>query len=150
MSEVVRRMESLRLNSSLAEILESTHFLCSICHCTHCRRYTGGHGSLNLGLESGKLTYIKKDSLTRYEDTSDRGQGPFRWFCNRCGSPIGTTLEYAPEALFIKAGSIDNFEALPAVGLHLFIGEISPSFKKGWNFDGQKCLVGMPGSQEAK
>lgn len=26
-----------------------------------------------------------------------------RWFCNKCGSPIGTTLEYAPEALVSMA-----------------------------------------------
>ncbi|PWN92839.1 hypothetical protein FA10DRAFT_7738 [Acaromyces ingoldii] len=119
------------------------------CHCTHCRRYTGGVASFNLGVEAAKMQWKTKDTLTAFVDKCDIGEGPRRWFCNKCGSPLATTLDYDPAPMFIKAGSIDDFESVfPDVKVHLFTPEVSTAVKKHWNFDGQTLFKGMPGSEQ--
>lgn len=81
-----------------------------VCHCNHCRKYTGGVGSFNLGLEAAKMEWKTKSTLAQFVDTCEKGEGPRRWFCNKCGSPLATTLDYDAGPMFVKAGSIDDFD----------------------------------------
>ncbi|PWO00261.1 hypothetical protein FA09DRAFT_358997 [Tilletiopsis washingtonensis] len=119
------------------------------CHCTSCRRYTGGLASFNLGVEAAKHKWTKKDGLASYLDTCDKGEGPRRWFCSKCGSPLATTLEYDPKPMFLKAGALDDLDGvMPEISVHLFYPSAARATAKGWDFAGQTLLKGMPGSEQ--
>jgi hypothetical protein len=81
-----------------------------ICHCKDCRRVTGSAFGVSFRAD--------RRALTRYGVTgtfakrADSGTCLTRHFCTQCGSPMYTESEADPEAVFIKAGTLDNPDAL--------------------------------------
>jgi hypothetical protein len=77
----------------------------SYCHCTDCRRATGGPFAVSVRLEAEKLRVEgRTESFTK---TSDAGRPITRHFCPTCGSPLFTHNAGAPPA-FVKAGAFDD------------------------------------------
>lgn len=114
------------------------------CHCSHCRKYTGTSASLNLVCETDKMEWQGKDNLTVYVDQCDRGKGPNRNFCSKCGSPLCTTLDYDTSVLHLKAGSLDDFDKyFSEVKVHLYAPQMTHVSKKSYGDEGAR-FDGMP------
>jgi hypothetical protein len=64
-----------------------------------------------VGVNKADVT-IEGDSLKTYEDVGDSGQPTYRHFCGECGSTIAAELAVRPELMCIKAGTLDEPEAL--------------------------------------
>lgn len=76
------------------------------CHCRACQRDSGtGHGShMMVPNEALKLT-----GRPRYHDSkADSGNTVSRGFCPICGSPVVSRNSGYPDALFLRAASLDD------------------------------------------
>jgi hypothetical protein len=81
-----------------------------ICHCEDCRRVTGSAFGVSFRAERSKLA---RYGVTRvFRKTADSGAELSRHFCPQCGSPLYTESEAHADAVFIKAGSLDDPDAL--------------------------------------
>lgn len=116
------------------------------CHCSHCRKYTGTSASFNLVCETAKMQWKGKDgNSTVFVDQCDKGKGPNRHFCTTCGSPLCTTLDYDDSKLFLKAGTLDDFDQhFGEVKVHLYAPQMTHVSKKAYNNDGATRFDGMP------
>lgn len=77
-----------------------------ICQCSHCQRTSGSPYSVMLAMPQDSLEF--DGALSTYDDTGTSGQVVHRRFCGRCGSPIVSDAEVAPNMRFLKAGSLDD------------------------------------------
>ena len=75
------------------------------CHCDDCRRMTGSAFNVGVGIPSDELHV--NGEVRGYSVEDDHGR--VREFCPACGSPLFTRY---PDMVFIKAGTIDDPEAL--------------------------------------
>ena len=79
----------------------------SYCHCTDCRKATGGPYTVGVGVDAAGLT-IRSGKPKGYTKTADSGRKITREFCPDCGSPLFTRGEIYPDLVWIKAGSLDQ------------------------------------------
>jgi hypothetical protein len=82
----------------------------AVCHCTHCQRQSGGMFSTNVVVPES--AYEQTGESAVYADSGDSGQPVWRHFCNRCGSPIYSSIAAMPGVLMLKAGTLDDFSGL--------------------------------------
>lgn len=77
------------------------------CHCTRCRRQSGGAYSVNLLVPLAAMTV--EGELSMFEDTdTTSGQPVYREFCGKCGSPIRSRLGANPAMVAVKVGTLDD------------------------------------------
>ncbi len=79
----------------------------SYCHCTDCRKATGGPYTVGVGVAAAGLT-IRSGKTKGYTKIADSGRRITREFCPECGSPLFTRGEVLPDLVWIKAGSLDE------------------------------------------
>lgn len=79
----------------------------SYCHCTDCRKATGGPYTVGVGVAAAGLT-ILSGTTKGYTKLADSGRRITREFCPECGSPLFTRGEVLPDQVWIKAGSLDE------------------------------------------
>jgi hypothetical protein len=77
----------------------------SYCHCSDCRRATGGPFAVSVRLAADRLKV--EGRTASHTKTSDAGKPITRHFCPACGSPLFTHTAGAPTA-FVKAGAFDD------------------------------------------
>lgn len=77
----------------------------SYCHCSDCRRATGGPYAVSVRLDAAKLAVTGE--TRSYTKTSDAGKPITRHFCPACGSPLFTRSPDGPTA-YVKAGAFDD------------------------------------------
>lgn len=77
------------------------------CHCTDCRRCTGGAYTLSARLLTSGFE-VHSGSLGSFTKTGESGMPLTRHFCSSCGSPIYTSSEHRPEFIHVKAGVLDD------------------------------------------
>ncbi len=81
-----------------------------ICHCADCRRVTGSAFGVSFRADRARLTrYGVTHSFTKRADSDTLLT---RHFCPQCGSPLYTESEAHADAVFIKAGTLDDPQAL--------------------------------------
>src|SRR5688572_32795364 len=68
---------------------------------------SGGPYSVMLALPRGSLEFSGETPAT-YVDTGTSGLPVYRRFCGKCGSPLVTDAEAAPNMHFLKTGSLDD------------------------------------------
>ena len=78
-----------------------------ICHCTMCRKYSGGLFSATICFSGTAFAFTKGE--LRYYRSSRFGK---RGFCAECGSPVAFFYEGNPR-VWIKIGSLDHPEDWP-------------------------------------
>ena len=83
----------------------------AICHCSHCQRQTGSLFSMICAVPSG--AFNASGEMSVFHDRGDSGQAVDRHFCPKCGSPIFSVVEAAPGLVFVKAGTLDDWQASP-------------------------------------
>ena len=99
------------LCGSLRYTCGSEALFTAICHCRACQKSTGTAFSVVVGVKKSDVV-IEGNSLKTYEDVGDSGQPTYRHFCAECGSTIMAEMAARPELTCIKAGTLDNPEAL--------------------------------------
>jgi hypothetical protein len=87
----------------------------SYCHCDDCRRCTGSAFNVSVRVEREKLIVKNENDLGIYTYITDSGNEMSRLFCINCGSPIMTLYPTKPEYAWIKAGIIDQIDAIKPV-----------------------------------
>jgi hypothetical protein len=104
------------------------------CHCTTCKRISGGGGTVNVRVRSDAIRILSGDELLR---TFQPDEGSAKTFCSMCGAnlfgggwpeaerssvrvtALDTQLAAVPEKhLFVR--SLASWEALPDDGLDRF------------------------------
>lgn len=78
-----------------------------ICQCTHCQRTSGSPYSVVLAMPTGSIEFTGERPVT-YHDTGASTKAVQREFCSKCGSPIVTCSDAAPNMQFLKTGSLDD------------------------------------------
>lgn len=81
-------------------------FFSTHCQCRDCQKATGsGHSSLVIYPASA----VEQSGTAATWDThGETGKGKTLAFCPTCGSPVYMTVEIAPDAVAIHAGSLDE------------------------------------------
>lgn len=77
----------------------------SYCHCSDCRRATGGPFAVSVRLEADRLTVTGETAS--HTKSGDAGTPITRHFCPACGSPLFTHTPGTATA-FVKAGALDD------------------------------------------
>lgn len=85
---------------------ESPPQLVAHCHCTDCRK-SGGAGHATHVIVAAE-TFSVSGPLSVYERLGDSGHIVSRTFCSVCGSPLFARYQIRPEAVHIRASSLDD------------------------------------------
>jgi hypothetical protein len=76
------------------------------CHCSRCRKSSGGAHATNLRATAGQVRWLTGEQLiARYRLPTAQRFG--KWFCSQCGSPLPRVIAEADVAV-IPAGSLDD------------------------------------------
>jgi len=77
------------------------------CHCEDCRRCTGA--AFNVSVRCGADGFrLLRGELGAFTKTGASGAALTRWFCKACGSPIYTSSPRHADAIYLKAGVLDD------------------------------------------
>ena len=98
--------------------IEGEPITVAACHCTRCRRQSGGTFSVNLVVPIAAMTV--EGALSRFTDRdTTSGAAVQREFCGTCGSPIRSLIDASPGIAAVKAGTLDDPDPY-APALHVF------------------------------
>lgn len=81
------------------------------CYCTDCQRTSGTGASVNAPLPSSGFRIVHGATKV-FSKPADSGTVLHRHFCGDCGSPIYSQRANMPEALVLKAGTLDRHSGL--------------------------------------
>jgi len=82
------------------------------CHCDDCRRANGSAFNIGIRVERKDLKVNASSELKSYKYASASGNAIERCFCGTCGSPIFTLHPAKPEYAWVKAGIINDPNAV--------------------------------------
>lgn len=90
----------------------------AICHCSDCQRTGGGPyaGHAFIPADGFRLTQGEPGS---HETRSDAGHTVGRFFCRSCGSPLYARSSSMPDAVAVRASSLDDGSAFQPT-MHVF------------------------------
>jgi hypothetical protein len=77
------------------------------CHCSDCRKCTGSAFNISVRIQADRFRIVS-GVPSGFTKTADSGNELTRHFCPACGSPIYTSSPRHPDALYVKAGSLDD------------------------------------------
>ena len=80
-----------------------------ICHCTQCRKAQGGPLATNVPVARSAFELLAGAELLAAFESSP---GKRRVFCRRCGSPVYSERDSLPEVVRLRAGLLDEPQAL--------------------------------------
>ena len=93
-----------------------------ICHCQRCRKAQGGPLAANLPVAAADFELLDGAELLRdYESTP----GKHRLFCRVCGSPIISRRDASPDAVRVRAGTLDDDPGVRPAS-QAFVSEAAP------------------------
>ena len=81
-----------------------------VCHCEDCRKVTGS--PFGVSFRVLKDRFRLEGRTASFSKTADSGAVLTRHFCPSCGSPLFTESETHSEAIYVKAGTLDQPEAI--------------------------------------
>jgi hypothetical protein len=80
----------------------------AVCYCTDCQRQTGNPFSVIVAVPRAAFS-AQGDTISSYTTIGeDHGGETVRSFCTACGSPLFSVAAVMPDAVFVKAGSLDD------------------------------------------
>ena len=80
------------------------------CHCEDCRRVSGTAFGVSFRVSREHLRI--SGTPARFEKSADSGAILTRSFCRDCGSPLFTESATHADAIYVKAGSLDDPAAI--------------------------------------
>ena len=78
---------------------------CGNCHCKDCQRTSGG--PFIPAMVFPKAAFAITGSPKYFTSTADSGRTIGRGFCPDCGSQLFSQLEFMPDMIAVKAGTLD-------------------------------------------
>ena len=107
----------------------------SMCHCRQCQKAQGSAFAAIMPIDADAFRVVSgSNQIREYNSSADK----YRAFCSRCGSPLYSRKDGAPEVLRLRVGTIDEPAALEAT-FHKFYDE-----RASW-FDPDDDLERFPG-----
>lgn len=99
------------------------------CHCSECRKFSGGDYSSVGGLDGNKVTIVKGiDAISRYQKSAETTLA----FCRHCGSSLFSQKSSSGK-INLRLGVLDDVPSQrPA--FHIFVGSKAP-----WHQIGDDC-----------
>jgi hypothetical protein len=79
-----------------------------ICHCADCRKVTGSPYGVSFRVLKNRFSLSGNPAA--HAKSADSGTVLTRYFCPNCGSPLFTASEENLDAIFVKAGTLDQPE----------------------------------------
>lgn len=98
-----------------------------LCHCESCRRAQGTAFAANLPVAASDFQWRAGESLLRDYESSP---GKHRLFCGRCGSPLISRRDDTPNAVRVRAGTLDA-DPLLRPASHAFVAQAAPWLAAG-------------------
>jgi len=77
------------------------------CHCEDCRRVTGSAFNVSIAFAAADFEFVDGAPKT-FTKRADSGNELTRHFCGDCGSPLYTSSPRHPDAVYVKAGVLDD------------------------------------------
>jgi hypothetical protein len=81
------------------------------CHCEDCRRCTGSAFNVSVPCVASGFRILSGE-LGNFTKSGDSGCELTRYFCQSCGSPIFTSSPRHPAVVYVKAGVLDDPDAV--------------------------------------
>lgn len=99
------------------------------CHCSECRKFSGGDYASVGGLDGNKVTIIKgEEAISRYRKSAETTLA----FCRHCGSSLFSQKSSSGK-INLRLGVLDDVPSQrPA--FHIFVGSKAP-----WHQIGDDC-----------
>ncbi|KAI9367303.1 Mss4-like protein [Aspergillus egyptiacus] len=98
-----------------------------LCHCTSCKRYTGGAFSTNVMIPKSALRYTSGTPKVFMDPTPDSGNTLPREICGDCGCHFTSGVTDSPVTA-LKWGTLDDEFRQGSE----FLGEIYTKRRDGW------------------
>lgn len=93
----------------------------TVCHCADCRKAQGGRVTAAPADAHGLQWLEGRALIAEYESSP----GKKRAFCSRCGAPLYSRRDDAPDTLRLRMGTLDTpTDAVPMA--HIFAGDVPP------------------------
>eukprot|EP00005_Dracoamoeba_jomungandri_P014277 CAMPEP_0174267970 /NCGR_PEP_ID=MMETSP0439-20130205/35648_1 /TAXON_ID=0 /ORGANISM="Stereomyxa ramosa, Strain Chinc5" /LENGTH=652 /DNA_ID=CAMNT_0015355827 /DNA_START=208 /DNA_END=2166 /DNA_ORIENTATION=- len=94
-----------------------------ICHCSLCRKTTGGSGIHWAALPQLELTFISKSTMRVYHSSEWAERG----FCDKCGCMVYLKFNAEKYTIWITVATMDNFNSIdPQNTRHTFVNSKAP------------------------
>jgi hypothetical protein len=82
-----------------------------LCHCRDCQR--AGGSAFHLGVVFARADFkLVRGRVTSFVSTADSGRKIARNFCPTCGSGVYNEPQRIPDAVVLKAGTLDDPKAV--------------------------------------
>ena len=91
------------------------------CHCTTCKRLSGGVGTVNVGVPTSSVRVVRGDDLVR---TFQPDEGSAKTFCSRCGANLFGAGWPESERTSVRVPTLADYE--PEPGRHIFVRSRAP------------------------
>jgi hypothetical protein len=109
------RQREMQIERSGQCVCGSVHFVCTgepervtVCHCLWCQRRTGTAFGTEVVFQEKNVTFSGVAAAS-YRHTSDEsGRWLEIYFCPRCGTNLGFTLEAVPGVRTVPAGTFND------------------------------------------
>jgi hypothetical protein len=94
----------------------------SACHCTSCKKLSGGGGTVSGGVRSSAIRILEGEPLLR---TFQPDEGSAKTFCSVCGSNLFGAGWPDSERASVRLSALDRpFERKPEA--HIFVRSLAP------------------------
>ena len=107
--------------------LTSTPLIVHACHCRDCQRLSGTAFATNIWIES-KFVEPGPTAPASFRLPGGSGQPHDVFYCQRCGTTLWSRYHPVPWALFVRAGTLDEPNAVKP-DLHIFTRSKLPWFE---------------------
>ena len=94
-----------------------------LCHCDRCRPQSGSAFSTIIIIRRSTIEIEGETAV--FDDIGSSGLHVARRYCPRCGSPLTTESDAAPDIMFVEAGGVDANEWFHPM-MDLFVGRRQP------------------------
>ena len=94
-----------------------------VCWCRDCQKFGAGSATVNVMFPAKAVRL--EGALQDYESVAASGNRMHRGFCPACGTPITTGSEARPHLIGLRAGTLDDPDALPP-DIHIFTSSKMP------------------------
>lgn len=85
------------------------------CWCRVCQYLAAGNATVNVGFPSAALNVV--GDLRVYASVADSGNRMRRSFCPSCGTPVFSASDARPNAIIVRAGTLDDPELGKPAGI---------------------------------
>jgi hypothetical protein len=94
----------------------------SVCHCTSCKKLSGGAGTVNVGVPPAAIRILEGEDLLRSYDPPG---GSTKTFCRRCGANLFGGGWPNTERASVRVSTLDELPPDARIGRHIFVRSVA-------------------------